>query len=273
MNRRFVAIPLFVALAHGPLATAGSMADMQGGRMQGGSPPADARDPHAYAEGQDFGPLPRLRLADEKAFASLRVEQLEWVHTRDNGSAAFDLQGWFGRDYDRAVLKSEGEHDGGRLQDVRTELLWGHAFAAFWDTQLGWRHDSGTGPGRDWLAFGVQGLAPYWFEVDVTGYLGESGRSAARVDLSYELLLSQRLVLTPRLEANLYGRDDPARGLGSGLADLTAGLRLRYEIRREFAPYVGVEWTGLYGDTADLARAEGEDTRTTALVAGLRFWF
>ncbi len=273
MDSRFVSLLMLVALAHGPLVMAAGMGGMAGGRMQGGSPPADARDPHAYAEGQDFGELPRLRLADEKAFGSLRVEEMEWVRTRENGAAAFDIQGWFGRDYDRALFKSEGEHDGGRLQDARSELLWGHAVAAFWDAQLGWRHDSGIGPGRDWLAFGIQGLAPYWFEVELTGYLGESGRSAARLDISYELLFTQRLVLTPRLEANLYGKDDPARGLGSGLSDLTAGLRLRYEIRREFAPYLGVEWSSRFGDTADLARLEGGDRRETALVAGLRFWF
>jgi len=114
------------------------------------------------------------------------------------------------------------------------------------------RQDSGTGPDRTWLAFGIQGLAPYWFDVDATAYVGSSGRAALRLSGEYELLLTQRLILQPRMEVNLYGRRDEARGLGSGLADAAAGLRLRYEFSRQFAPYVGVEWAGKFGQTADL---------------------
>jgi copper resistance protein B len=253
-----------------PSATSDAGMDM--GSMQGGSAPPDARDPHAYSDGYDFGPYP-LHMADTHSLASLLVDRLEAVRGDDGSSAAYDLQAWYGRTYDRAVLKAEGDVDGGEIEDARSELLWGHAVAAYWDTQLGLRHDSGVGPNRDWLAFGVQGLAPYWFEVELTGYLGEGGRTALRFETEYELLFTQRLILQPRLEANAYGRDDAARGLGSGLAWLTAGLRLRYEIRREFAPYVGIEWGRRVGETGDLARAAGEDASETAFVAGLRFWF
>jgi copper resistance protein B len=242
------------------------------GSMQGGSPPPDARDPHAYAEGYDFGPM-KLRLADTHSLGALLVDNLEAVRSDGNTSTAYDLQAWYGRTYDRAVLKAEGDYDNSEIQDARTELLWGHAIAAFWDTQLGVRHDSGEGPNRNSLAFGVQGLAPYWFEVEATGYVGESGRTALRLDASYELLLTQKWILQPRIEANAYGKDDTDRGLGSGLSDVSVALRLRYEIRREFAPYVGVEWASKFGDTKDLARAAGEDTNETRLVAGLRFWF
>ncbi len=161
-----------------------------------------------------------------------------------------------------------------RLADEHSfGVLWGHAIASYWDTQLGVRFDSGEGPNRTWAAFGVQGLAPYWFELDATAYVGNEGRTALRLSAEYELLLTQRLVLQPRIEVNAYGKDDVARGIGSGISDAVAGLRLRYEISRQFAPYVGVEWAGKYGRTADLAKDEGARTSDTLWVAGLRFWF
>lgn len=253
--------------------SAEAMAQMDHGSMQGGSPPSDARDPHAYSDGLVFRPDRELKLADEMSFGMLLVDRLESVHTRDKTAGAYDLMARYGRDYDRVVLKAEGEADDGRLEHARTELLWGHAVAAYWDTQLGVRYDSGAGPNRSWLGFGVQGLAPYWFEMDVAAYVGEEGRTALRLAAEYELLFTQKLILQPRIEANGYGKSDVERALGSGLSDLVAGIRLRYEIRREFAPYVGVEWAGKFGGTADYAIAAGEDTRETRLVAGLRVWY
>lgn len=249
--------------------------------MQGGAAPPDARDPHGYSGGYtlDSGPyaLPgprRLRLSDEHSFGALRVDRLERVHTRHDGYAtAYDAQAWFGRDYERLVLKAEGDWARGRLQEARTEALWGHALAPYWDTQLGVRYDNGVGPDRGWLAFGMQGLAPYWFEVDATAYVGGSGRSALRLAAEYELLLTQRLILQPRIEFNVYGKRDEARDIGGGLSDGVAGLRLRYEITRQIAPYVGVERAANFGQTADFARAEGERTTETRWVAGLRVWF
>ncbi|EQD70574.1 Copper resistance B precursor, partial [mine drainage metagenome] len=132
----------------------------------------------------------------------------------------------------------------------------------FWDSTLGVRHDFGNGPGRNWAAFGVQGLAPYWFDIEATGYVGAGGRTAARFKAEYELLITQRLILQPEFEANLYGKPDPAWRLGSGLSDASLGLRLRYEIRREFAPYIGVVWQRVFGGTADLRRAEGNPCST-----------
>lgn len=253
-------------------ATAGGMGGMDHGGMQDDAPPPDARDPHAYSGGYDFGPL-KLHLADEHLIGSLLLNELESVRSDDNTAAAYDLQAWYGLTYDRAVLKAEGEVDGGEFEETRTELLWSHAIAPFWDAQLGLRYDGGGGPNTSWAAFGVQGLAPYWFEVEAFAYLGEEGRSALRLDASYDLLLTQKLILQPRIEANVYGTPHAQRGLGSGLSDVTASVRLRYEIRREFAPYVGVERVENFGQTADFARAAGEDARTTRWVAGLRFWF
>ncbi len=241
--------------------------------MQGGSAPPDARDPHAYSGGYAFGPDRELRMGDEQYFYSILFDRLEAARTRDRTTGQYDLLARFGRDYDRAVLKAEGEVYDGRLEEARTELLWGHAVAAYWDMQLGVRYDSGAGPNRSWLAFGVQGLAPYWFEIDATAYVGDEGRTALRLEAEYELLLTQKLVLQPHMEVNLYGKRDAERGLGSGLSDLTAGVRLRYEIRREFAPYIGIERSNKYGGSADFARAGGQRTAESRIVAGVRFWF
>ena len=242
--------------------------DMRG--MQGGSPPPDARDPHAYSGGQEFiGPF-KFQTAETRSFGSLLMENLEVLRSGGNTSVPYDLQAWYGRTFDRVVLKAEGEIEDREIKEARSELLWGHAIAAYWDTQLGVRYDSGEGPNRSWLAFGVQGLAPYSFEVEATAYLGDSGRSALRLDASYELLITQKLILQPRIEANIYGKRDPDRRLGSGLSDVSAALRLRYEFRRELAPYIGIEWVRKYGETEDLARAPSENANDTRFVAGLR---
>jgi copper resistance protein B len=249
-------------------------------QMQGGSAPADARDPHAYSGGTtlDDGPyaLPvaqRLRLADEHNFASVLFNRFERSYGKSSNATAYDAQAWFGSDYDRLVVKAEGEVSRGKVESARTEILWGHAVATYWDTQLGARFDSGAGPDRSWLAFGVQGLSPYWFEVDAAAYVGNGGRTAVRLGAEYEILLTQKLVLQPRAEVNFYGKDDVARGVGSGLSDGVVGLRLRYEINKQFAPYFGVERTVKFGKTADIARGAGERIGDTRWVAGLRFWF
>jgi copper resistance protein B len=247
---------------------------MDHGSMQGGAPPPDARDPHAYSEGYDFGPIaPPHMMAEMHNFGLFLADRFEAVHTDDDSFAVFDVLAWYGRDYNRLWFKTDGEVNGGELEDAHTELLWGHAVAAYWDTQLGVRYDSGEGPNRTWLAFGIQGLAPYWFDLEATGYFGEEGRSAARLEAEYELLLTQRLILQPRIEASFYGSRDAERELGAGLSSVEAGLRLRYEIWREFAPYVGIERATKHGETAEFARDAGEDDTETRLVAGVRFWF
>ena len=262
-----------------PVNTVLAQMDHSEMQMQGGSAPADARDPHAYSDGYTLteGPYaqpgPRqLKLADEHAFWSILGDRLEYQE--DSDSTVYDVQAWYGTTYDRFVIKAGGDIADGTLEESSTDLLWGHAFNAFFDTQLGVRLDQfNEGKDRQWLAFGVQGLAPYWFEVDVTAYVGDDGRTALSAEAEYELLLTQRLILQPRAELNLYGKDDADNGLGSGLSDLAVGLRLRYEFSRQFAPYIGVEWTDTYGDTADYRRAVGQDTSGTQFVAGLRFWF
>jgi len=254
-------------------STGKSMQGMDMSSMQGGNAPLGARSGD-YSNGYTYGPLTGMDMLDDSRQGMLLLDQLEYVHSRDGGNAAvIDGRAWYGGDIDKLWLKFEGEHADGRLQDLRTETLWDHAVSTYWDTQLGVRHDFGIGPGRTWAAFGVQGLAPYWFETEATFYVGQGGRTAARVQAECEVLLTQRLILQPRAEVNFYGKDDPARGIGSGLSDAEVGLRLRYEIRREFAPYVGVVWNQRFGKTADFARAQGEHADDLEFVAGLRVWF
>ncbi len=237
-----------------------------------------ARDPHTYSGGYTLeeGPYalggPRLlKLADEHKFWAIHGDRVEYDSDSDTG--VFDVRGWYGSTYDRLYVKFEGDVANGRLEESQTDILWSHAYSTFFDTQWGIRLDQyDEGVDRQWLAVGLQGLAPYWFELDMTAYIGESGRTAVSVEAEYELLLSQRLVLQPSAELSLYGKNDVENGLGEGLSDASLGLRLRYEITRQFAPYVGVEWTSKLGQTADIARAADESIRDTRYVVGMRFW-
>ncbi|MBY4677584.1 copper resistance protein B [Marinobacterium arenosum] len=210
---------------------------------------------------------------DDPLLGMLNIDQLEWRDADDGSLLSWDVQGWVGYDLDKLWLKSEGERLAGRTESAELQLLYGRAVAPFWDLQLGLRHDFKPAEPQQWLAFGLQGLAPYQFEVDATAFIGEGGQSALRLEAEYELLLSQRLILSPEIELNLYGEDDASRGIGSGLSDLELGLRLRYEIRREFAPYIGLNWERKFGDTADFAREEGESTDDLQAVIGIRAWF
>lgn len=252
------------------------MAPMPADAMPGmhhAPPPSVPRSPD-YSDGYTYGPMPGMDMPDDAAFGALLLDRLEYVHTRGGGHAtAIDGEAWYGRNFDKLWVKFEGEHADGRMQDMRIEALWAHALAPFWDTQLGVRHDVGVGPGRTCAAFGVEGLAPYWFETQATLYIGQGGRTAARVSAQYEARFTQRLILTPSLEANFHGRGDPQRGIGAGLSDAELGLRLRYEIRREFAPYVGVVWQQRFGRTRELVHAQGESGGELQFVAGLRLWF
>lgn len=250
-----------------------SMQGMDMSSMQGGKAPPDARSPD-YSDGYRYTDMPGMAMSDHAKEGMLLIDQLEYAHgNHGNNSVFLDGQFWYGRDFNKLWVKFEGEQARGKLEDLRTEALWYHATSAYWGTQLGVREDFGEGPNRTWAAFGVEGLAPYWFETEATVYVGQNGRTAARVQFEYEELLTQRLILQPKFEVNLYGKDDPQRRIGSGLSDAELGLRLRYEIRREFAPYIGVVWRQHFGRTADLYRAQGERANDLQFVAGLHFWF
>jgi len=214
-----------------------------------------------------------MEMDDAASVATLRLDRLERVDGDDGVATAWKFAATVGGDFDKLLVRSEGEHVCGAFERADAEVSWDHAVATYWDAQVGVRHDFGRGADRTWAAIGVQGLASYWFEMGATAYIGDAGRTALRVEVDYDLSLTQRLILQPRIELNAYGRSDPAAHVGSGLSDAAAGLRLRYELRRELAPYLGVEREWLFGDSADFARGEGRSGADTKWVVGLRLWY
>lgn len=214
-----------------------------------------------------------MEMDDAASIATLRFDRLERVDGDDGTAGAWKFAASVGGDFDKLLVRSEGEHSHGEFERADAEALWSHAVASYWDTQVGVRRDFGRGADRSWAAFGVQGLAPYWFEVGATAYVGDAGRTALRLEVDYDLSLTQRLILQPRLEVNAYGEADRAARVGAGASDAEVGLRLRYEVRRELAPYVGVERSWLFGGTADFAQSDGRDAADTKWVVGLRVWY
>jgi copper resistance protein B len=200
-------------------------------------------------------------------------DQLEWQRGDGANGMNVDTRGWVGRDRDRLWFRAEGDGEGGRVGEAQGHALYGRQFARWWDVVAGVRQDFRPGSPQTWAAIGVQGLAPYWFDVEATAYVGASGRTHFRFEVEYELLFTNKLILQPLLEAEIFGKSDPDRGVGAGLSTTDLGFRLRYEFKREFAPYLGLAWRNKWGKTADYAEAAGEDAGGARFVAGLRLWF
>jgi copper resistance protein B len=214
-----------------------------------------------------------MDMNDAAPLGMLWLDQLEWRGANEPNGAAWQGEGWYGGDYNKAWVRTEGESYSGTSADARAELFWDHAVTRWWNLQVGGRQDFGAGPARSWAALGLRGLAPQGFDVEATVYAGAASRTAARLKVEYELLFTQRLVLQPEMEMNLYGRADPARDIGAGVADLEVGLRLRYELRREFAPYAGVVWARHYAATGNFLGVAGTNPNELSLAVGLRVWF
>lgn len=210
----------------------------------------------------------------EPRFLFFQADRFE-VRAQDGDDVvSWDAQGWYGGDEEKLWLKSEGKKiTGGKLEDAEAQVLYSRMVTDFFDVQTGLRYDARPGPRRGYAVLGMQGLAPYYLQLDGALFLSNHGELSARLTAEYELLLSQRLILQPAFEVNLAARDVKQRGVGSGVNDVELGLRLRYEFRRELAPYIGVTWQRTLGESADLARKQGEDVEIPALVAGIRFWF
>ena len=186
----------------------------------------------------------------------------------------WDASAWFGGDINRLAVKSEGEGSFGEsIEHGEVQALWSHAVDPYWNLQGGVRQDFGKGPDRTYAVLGIEGLAPYWFDLGVSAYVSTKGDVLARIEGDIDQRITQKLILQPRLEANFAAQDIPDNGIGSGLSNVELGLRLRYEITREFAPYVGVSWDRKIGDTARMARSAGERASSASVVAGIRFWF
>jgi len=287
-------------------------ADPHAGHIMPSPPPTGAQDPHAghtmtdadSSESASLGPdmetppppeagsgPPRaadaIWGADAMAASRAELQQMHgdyplfWfqadraeMQVRDGSNGyLWDVQGYYGGTTSRFWFKSEGEGSfGERVDDAEFQALYAKAVAPFFDVQAGIRQDV-AGPDTTYAVLGIQGLAPYMFEVDGALFLSHRGDLTARVEAELDQRITQRLIVQPRAEINLAAQDVPQLGVGAGIDSLELGVRLRYEITRELAPYIGVEQSWRIGDSADFARASGEDPSVTNFGGGVRFRF
>jgi copper resistance protein B len=213
-----------------------------------------------------------VELMDKHVFTELMVDEFEFVDVGDENDFAWDIDVSVGGDLHKFWSKARGNRSDGE-DETELQFLYSKAILPFWDLQAGVRRDLEPGPNRSWAAIGVQGLAPYFFEVEAELFLAEGGQTSFRVKGEYELLLTQQLILSPELEISGFGRDEPGRGVGSGLSEIEFDVRLRYEVKRELAPYVGLSWHRLYGATKDFARLAGHDSDDLVFSIGIRGWY
>lgn len=277
------------ATASSATSTSPSMTMKNGAGMGGMAMPMDMKHGKAMSKAPPIGSLPTsdgaapmgydaygvaLRIHDDPLLAKVQIDNLESAHSSDGAnSLQWDGRFWVGHNLNKLWIRNEGSRSKGRIEEGGVEAFWGHAVSPFWNLMVGMRHDLGTGPTRNWAAFGFQGIAPYEFEFEATAYAGPSGRTAFRLKTSQDWLFTQNLILTPELDMNAYGRADSQRDLGAGVTDASLSFRLRYEFTSQFAPYVGIAWAGKFGETANMARAAGTKSSETRWVAGIRFWF
>ncbi|MBS0480967.1 MAG: copper resistance protein B [Proteobacteria bacterium] len=245
-----------------------------------GSAPAPA-PPEDHAADAIFDPavMARSREAlrrENGAFSGSMVlfDLAEYQARKGRDGYRWESDAWFGGDINRLQIKTEGEGRFGKpIEDVEVQALYSRAISPFWNAQIGVRHDIVPNSSRTYAVVGVEGIAPYWFHATGQLFLSDKGDVRGRLEGSYDERITQRLILQPRVELNFSAQDMPAIGVGSGLSSFELGARVRYEIRKEFAPYVGVEWSGKTGDSARYARLAGDKPNTVQFVAGVRFWF
>ncbi|KQX24136.1 MULTISPECIES: copper resistance protein B [unclassified Sphingomonas] len=245
-----------------------------------GNAPAPAPPTDHYAD-RSFPPgeMARVRADLYKehgggTFHQVMFNLAEYQARKGGDGFRWDGEAWLGGDINRLVLKSEGEGGfRGGVDSAEIQTLYSRAINPYWNVQAGVRHDFQPNPSRTYATIGIEGLAPYWFEVEGALFLSDKGDVLARAEGYYDQRITQRLILQPRVELNFAAQDVPENRIGSGLSNAELGLRLRYEIRREFAPYVGISYERKVGDTARYARADGEGTRSTSFVLGIRTWF
>ena len=207
-------------------------------------------------------------------YGALLLDQLEYRMQDGDDVLAWNGQGWYGSDYNKLWVTSEGEKvASGELEQAEVQVLYSRLLGYFWDLQGGIRYDFRPNPSRAYAVLGVQGLAPGFFELDLKSFVSDEGDLSARIEAEYDLRITQQLILQPRLEIDLSAQDVSELGVGKGITTIEPGLRLRYEITRKFAPYIGVNWERAVGQTADFAREEDEDTSALAFVLGVRLWF
>ncbi|MCK6105898.1 MULTISPECIES: copper resistance protein B [unclassified Brevundimonas] len=272
------------------MSTMGATADPHAGHDRGGMsmaapnapPPSAALSGPAHAADTVFGAqamaASRSLLIAENGdvrTTGVVIDRLEAGLGDGADAYLWDAQGWTGGDIHRLWWKTEGEGDlQGRLHEAEIQALYSRAISPFWNLQAGVRQDiRPDGPDATHVVLGFQGLAPHWWEIDAAAFLSTKGDLSAKVEAEYDQRITQRLILQPRVEAALSARDAPELDLGAGLSSIQAGLRLRYEFTREFAPYFGIEWTRALGSTTDLIAARGGEADKTQVVVGLKAWF
>ncbi len=225
---------------------------------------AGAAEDHAHVTNHDHLPL----------IGTFKVDHLENRWQDGRNVLKWEAQGWYGGDTEKVWFNTEGEKPAGDgVEEAEFQLLYSRMWSEFWDVQAGVRHDMRPRPQTSYGVVGFKGVAPYFFEVNAQAFISEDGDISARLKAEYELLITQKLILQPSLEANASARRVRELDTGRGFTDITLGLRLRYELVKEFAPYVGVNWERKLGGTARLARADGEDPGSLSFVTGIRFWF
>ena len=229
-------------------------------------------DTESTEAGGNFGLQP---IHDNVIFAVFRGDRLEYRAQEGEDSLFWDVEAWLGSDYNKIYLESEGTWlmDEEEFEEVEVELYYARTITTFWDLKAGIRHDLRPEPTRTFAALGIQGLAPYWFEMEATAYISDEGDVSANIEVEYDLMLSQRLVLQPRFETNFALQEVEELHIGQGINDIELGVRLRYEMWREFAPYVGISWSRKLGETADLAEDDGEEIDVFTYVVGIRVWY
>lgn len=214
-------------------------------------------------------------IPDNRVYIHGFFDQLEG-RIGDGTYLRWDGQGWIGNDYNKLWIKSEGRYNPnnrGRMSDGDHEFLYDRPISRYFDIQAGVRVDLDSGPTRTWAVLGIQGLAIGFWNVEATVYASDSGHYAFKTNASYDLYLTQRLVLQPQFETNWYTREDRGRGVGAGLSDIDSGLRLRYDVNRKLSPYVGVSYQRRFGGTEGLVRESGGKVNDVRALVGLRTWF
>ncbi len=235
-------------------------------------PPAVTAEQRAAAF-PDVGGAHAHGMLEDPLNRSIRLDELERQDADGGDLLHWNVSAWLGHTFNRLAIRSEGERRAGATERAEVQLLYSHAVARWWDVVAGAREEYDPTPRRTSAAFGVRGIAPYRFDVEATAFVSDGGDAAARFEARYEVLVTNRLILEPRVELEWRAQADTARELGAGFATSDVGLRLRYEIRREVAPYIGLVREARHGGTADLARARGDDASDTRFVAGIRLRF
>ena len=261
--------PKSAAVAPGAVGT-----DLPAGDAPAPAPPSDWYADRIYPKAEMAHSRHAMMVESGGLLIGYTSLDLEYQSRKGHDGFSWDGEAWYGGDINRLTIKSEGEGAFGEgLEDTETQLLYSRAIGPYFNAQAGVRQDFGPGADRTYATIGFEGLAPYWFEVEGALFLSTKGEVLARMEGYYDQRITQKLILQPMAELNLSAQNIRESGIGAGLSDVALGLRLRYEIVREFAPYVGVEWERKVGDTARFARASGEDASQVSLVAGVRVWF